>query len=249
MVLASHLTSAPSGYYAVNFAGQGVGSNNQAALKAGLGASDQKHDQSHNGQFSENEDTVELSSQAQKILLQAQKVQVEKTQEKSSAIGSAHEYTPEEEQSLKSLKERDREVRAHEGAHQSAGGQFAGAASYTYEVGVDGKRYAIGGEVAIDTSPVKGDLKATIDKFDKVIAAALAPAKPSGQDRQIAAAVIARRAKAIAELAAEKARASDEKINKSDDKNNDPFGLYSDKRNGFYGLIAKNAYEVSSKLG
>ena len=68
-------------------------------------------------------------------------------------------------------------------------------------------------------------------------------------DRQVAAAMIARRAEAIAELAVEKARTGDEEINKSDDKNNDPFGLYSDKRNGFYGLVAKNAYETSSKLG
>ena len=118
MVLASHLTSAPSGYSAVDLAGQGVSGNNQAALKEGLATNDQKHEQSHNGQFSENEDTVELSSQVRKLLLQAQKIQG-----KSSTIGSVHEYTAEEEQSLKSLKERDREVRAHEGAHQSAGGQ------------------------------------------------------------------------------------------------------------------------------
>jgi hypothetical protein len=57
-----------------------------------------------------------------------------------------------ERKQLKELKSRDTEVRNHENAHQSAGGQFAGSPSYTYQAGPDGRRYAIGGEVSIDVS-------------------------------------------------------------------------------------------------
>ncbi|MFL1406074.1 putative metalloprotease CJM1_0395 family protein [Marinobacter sp. M1N3S26] len=88
---------------------------------------------------------------------------------------------------LRELKARDREVRAHEQAHQAVGGQYAGSISYTYERGPDGNQYAVGGEVSIDTSPVQGDPQATIEKMRTVRAAALAPAEPSGQDRAVAA--------------------------------------------------------------
>lgn len=88
---------------------------------------------------------------------------------------------------LTDLKSRDREVRAHEAAHQSVGGQYAGAISYVYERGPDGAQYAVGGEVSIDTSPIQGDPQATIEKMRVVRSAALAPAEPSPQDRAVAA--------------------------------------------------------------
>jgi hypothetical protein len=92
-----------------------------------------------------------------------------------------------EREQLKKLKARDTEVRNHENAHQSAGGQFAGSPSYTYQAGPDGRRYAIGGEVAIDVSPEK-DPAATIAKMESVRRAATAPAEPSPQDFKVAAA-------------------------------------------------------------
>ena len=46
------------------------------------------------------------------------------------------------------LKARDQVVRAHEAAHLAAGaGIVTRGASYTYQTGPDGQRYAIGGEV------------------------------------------------------------------------------------------------------
>ena len=92
-----------------------------------------------------------------------------------------------EREQLKKLKARDTEVRNHENAHQSAGGQFAGSPSYTYQAGPDGRRYAIGGEVSIDVSPEK-DPAATIAKMESVRRAATAPAEPSPQDFTVAAA-------------------------------------------------------------
>ena len=94
---------------------------------------------------------------------------------------------PEEIQLLEQLKQTDREVRQHEMAHQTVGGAYTGGASYEYEVGPDGKRYAVAGEVPIDYGPVPNDPQATIEKMQTVIAAAMAPADPSPKDYQVAA--------------------------------------------------------------
>ena len=97
-------------------------------------------------------------------------------------------FSEEDQEKVNELTKRDQEVRAHEQAHIAAGGQYVkGGATYQYEKGPDGKMYAVGGEVTIDTSPVKGDPQATVAKMEVVIRAALAPANPSGQDRSVAA--------------------------------------------------------------
>ena len=98
------------------------------------------------------------------------------------------ELTKEEKQQVEDLQTRDREVRSHEMAHVAAGGQYArGGANFEYQTGPDGKRYAVGGEVSIDTSKINNDPQATIQKMQIVKGAALAPAKPSPQDRSVAA--------------------------------------------------------------
>ncbi|HEX5755644.1 MAG TPA: putative metalloprotease CJM1_0395 family protein [Arenimonas sp.] len=103
---------------------------------------------------------------------------------------------------LAELKATDAAVRAHEAAHLAAAGSHATSGpSYSYERGPDGRRYAVGGEVGIDTSPVRGDPEATIAKARQVERAALAPAEPSGQDLRIAAAARATAQQAQLELA------------------------------------------------
>lgn len=88
---------------------------------------------------------------------------------------------------IQQLKMRDAEVKAHEQAHLSAAGQYVvSGAQYVYQSGPDGRKYAIGGEVRIDTSPIRNDPDATIDKALQIRAAALAPAEPSAQDRKVA---------------------------------------------------------------
>ncbi|WP_018716559.1 putative metalloprotease CJM1_0395 family protein [Arhodomonas aquaeolei] len=98
------------------------------------------------------------------------------------------------------LAARDREVRAHERAHQAAGGAHAGAISYDYRRGSGGRRYAVGGEVALDLSR-EGSPGETLAKMQQVRDAALAPTTPSAADRRIAATAAARANEARAELA------------------------------------------------
>ncbi|MFT5276730.1 MAG: hypothetical protein ACI97K_002753 [Glaciecola sp.] len=107
-----------------------------------------------------------------------------------------------DDKNTKELKDRDREVRAHEQAHAAAGGQYAGAPSYEYETGPDGKRYAIGGEVSIDVSTEKTPTE-TIQKMRQVQAAALAPAEPSAQDYKVASEATQKEQTARSELAKE----------------------------------------------
>jgi hypothetical protein len=104
---------------------------------------------------------------------------------------------------VRRLKARDREVRAHEQAHVAAGGQHAGGASYSYEMGPDGKRYAVGGEVPIDASKASSP-EATEQKARTVRKAALAPAKPSAADRQVASKATAMEMDAKQEIQEEK---------------------------------------------
>lgn len=148
----------------------------------------------------------------------------------------------EELKALTDLKARDREVRAHESAHQAVGGRFAGSASYVYQRGPDGAQYAVGGEVSIDLSPVSGDPQATIEKMRVVRAAAMAPAQPSAQDRAVAAEAMQIMLQAQSELA----------IEGSDD---DPLAASratgeSDEDSGSaQGQVASEAYRAVSGLG
>ncbi len=98
------------------------------------------------------------------------------------------QLSEEERRLLNELRARDAEVRAHEQAHLSAAGPDAnGAPTFEFQTGPDGRQYAVGGEVSIDTSPVPGDPEATARKAQTVKRAALAPRDPSAQDRQVAA--------------------------------------------------------------
>lgn len=95
--------------------------------------------------------------------------------------------TPEQLRGVRELQQIDRAVRAHEQAHLSAGrGVVTSGASFTYTYGPDGRQYAVGGEVGIDTSQER-DPQANIDKGRRIQVAALAPRDPSAQDYQVAA--------------------------------------------------------------
>lgn len=117
------------------------------------------------------------------------------------------ELTPEEVDEVKELEKRDDEVRRHEEAHRAAAGQYArGGPKYEFQTGPDGERYAVGGEVEIDTAPIDGDPAATIRKADQIKRAALAPGDPSPKDRQVAADAERMKSKAAEELAEETAK-------------------------------------------
>jgi len=108
--------------------------------------------------------------------------------ENTQSYGTQSEgaLTPEQLREVAKLKSRDTEVIAHEQAHMSAArGINVSAPTYDYEVGPDGQKYAIGGEVQISFVET-GDPQKDMASAETMKAAALAPAEPSSQDRSVA---------------------------------------------------------------
>ena len=177
----------------------------------------------------------------------------QKTGSSSSNTTANQELSKEEEREVTELKKKDREVKAHESAHVAAGGRYIrGGARYEYETGPDGRRYAVGGEVAIDTSPVSGNPRATIQKMRVVKAAALAPAQPSSADRAIAVKAAAEASKAQAELTKEQVAAAQGKAVPEADSNtmkNTGFeqGLpkITEKNNSYYAVNNPSVSNIS----
>lgn len=123
-----------------------------------------------------------------------------KADAKDEAKAGPRKLKPAQVHEVQELAERDRQVRAHEAAHQAAAGSLGGAASFTYETGPDGKSYAVGGEVPVDMSGGRTP-EETATRAAQIRAAALAPADPSPQDLAVAAEATAMEAAARQELA------------------------------------------------
>ena len=159
--------------------------------------------QSLKNQLSEDSKLPEItgnsSASSDEIISKGKEADQTEQSENSGKAGKADsnkELTQEEQDKVQELKERDAEVKTHEQAHLAVAGSLAqGGASYEYEQGPDGKSYAVGGEVSIDTSP-ESTPEETISKMQRVKAAAMAPAEPSSQDRSVAASASQQIAKA-----------------------------------------------------
>lgn len=119
-----------------------------------------------------------------------------------------------EQRQVTELKRRDTEVRTHEQAHASLGGQYASSPQYEYETGPDGRRYAVAGEVSIDISK-ESTPEETLRKATQVKAAALAPAEPSVQDLRVATEATQIALEARTEIASEKAQEALEAYNQA----------------------------------
>ncbi len=155
---------------------------------------------------SEQQDTVTLSQDGLNRSRQGREADKENSESRmpgqtgKGGSGSAAKLSPEEQQAVLQLKQRDIEVKAHEAAHLANAGQYAaGGPSYSYQTGPDGRRYAIGGEVPIDVGKEKTP-EQTLQKMRIVRRAAMAPANPSSADRNIAAAAGMAEAEALREI-------------------------------------------------
>jgi hypothetical protein len=124
--------------------------------------------------------------------------------------GADRELTPRERQRIAELQQIDRAVRAHEAAHIAAGGGVVtGSANYSYTYGPDGRQYAVGGEVGIDTAPER-DPADNVEKGIAIQDAALAPRDPSPQDYRVAGIGAQLESRGRNELARERAQARDD---------------------------------------
>ena len=126
----------------------------------------------------------------------------EKKAQETKESARPQDLSEDEERLVNDLVSRDSEVRAHEAAHQAAGGGLTGAASYTYQQGPDGKMYAIGGEVSI-SMPTGSIPQETVKNARQVAAAALAAGSPSPQDFSVASSAKIMEMKALQEITKE----------------------------------------------
>ncbi|MBS4240415.1 hypothetical protein CVU5213_01515 [Campylobacter vulpis] len=142
--------------------------------------------------------------------------QKEENKEQTQMINGV-ELTMKEVQVVRELQSIDRNVKAHEAAHQAAGGGLAGAASYSYTKGPDNQMYATAGEVPIRMQ--KGNTpEETIANARQVVAAAMAPSDPSPQDYKVAANAVKMEIEARAEATKLKIEEQKEKAKKDEEK-------------------------------
>lgn len=110
----------------------------------------------------------------------------EKREEGSNKeLSNPDELSQDEKRLVDALKARDMEVHTHEAAHKAVAGSMAGAPSYTYQQGPDGKMYAIGGQISISVKAASSPEEA-IANAAQIIAAAMASSSPSPQDSAVA---------------------------------------------------------------
>lgn len=183
------------------------GTQGSQSYPARQGISNQNNGE-NSSQPSENVEISERGKELQKI-----------PEDKKTENFGEKELSREEAKEVKDLKKKDKEVKAHERAHMAAGGGVVrGGPNYDYRVGPDGKRYAVGGHVDIETGPER-EPEATMRKMQQVKRAALAPADPSGTDLAVAAKASRTEAKARGELAEEKIEEAKERQDKSTTEN------------------------------
>ena len=188
--------SSYSAYISTSSASSVYKSTQASMLENKQAVSDEQNQSAASASSDEINDTALISDEAQALYnmdkSNSQPTPPEKTESQppqtsqSSTPQTKAGLTPEQQQVLTELKVIDTKVRTHEQAHIAAsGGLSASSPSYSYQVGPDGKKYAVGGEVNITFIPT-GDPEKDIVGAEAMKAAALAPVDPSSQDQSVA---------------------------------------------------------------
>ena len=179
---------------------------------------------SYNIQLNDKQMLVVDEDPLSKSQFESKKETEDKKAEQNKKTNNPDDLSEDEKHLVKDLASRDSEVKAHEAAHQAAGGGMTGAASYTYQQGPDGKMYAIGGEVSI-SSPSGSTPEETIKNARQIAEAAMAAGDPSPQDFSVASSAKVMEMKAQQQLskeAQEKALGKDTYANITDTNQHSP---------------------------
>ncbi|MBK1972978.1 hypothetical protein JG677_02770 [Campylobacter sp. TTU-622] len=153
------------------------------------------------------------------------------------------ELDAKELQQLRELQSTDREVKAHEAAHQAAGGSLAGGASFSYVKGPDNQMYAVSGEVPIRMQ--KGNTpEETMANARQIASAAMAPADPSPQDYKVAANALKLEMEARSE--AMKLKAEKNTQDKKDNNQNENANETENNKNRDFKNFISNIYKNNS---
>lgn len=178
-----------------------IGAVNQVMTQPVQPSKQVEHTQKNNPHHERQNESVQQSKQQSSV--------------KQEELHYGNKLSAEAKQEISKLKATELKVKAHEQAHQSVGGQFAGGISYDTQKGPDGQQYITGGEVPI-SMPKTDDPEETIQAMEQVRRAALAPANPSSQDMQVAAKASQQMMEAQAELKKQSQSSEDEAEQQAD---------------------------------
>lgn len=205
----------------------------------------EKSSTEENTTTTQQQSTVETKKEPSTVVSIANKQQNTSSVETSKTNTMGEQLTAEQAKVVEQLKQRDQVVRQHEQAHISAGqGIILSGPTYDYQTGPDGKRYAIGGEVRIDTS-MPDNPEDALTKAQKIKSAALAPSEPSSQDL-----MVARKAQSM-EQTARQELARVEQYKKTAEQGEGPVDsvtAYNNVPMSILGLDAKRSQDTSSSL-
>ena len=114
------------------------------------------------------------------------------------------DLSSEEQQQLRDLERRDQQVRTRDMAFIAAAGGAAGSYSVEYETGPDGRRYAVGADIKLDTSE-GATPEQTLAKARALRAATMSARGESSTDASATAKAVRMEAEARAEIERERA--------------------------------------------
>ena len=118
-------------------------------------------------------------------------IQVSLSKQDYFAKGGVEKDQNDYEQVLQKLKAKDQQIKSHEQTHSALSGANSSNPHYNYQVGPDGKMYAVGGSVTMDTS-IKIDpnnqnsTSNALLKLDQLQKATSSVDEPSSADMSIA---------------------------------------------------------------
>ena len=148
-----------------------------------------------------------------------------RTEDPDDEEKAPNELSEAEKQQVEKLQRRDQEVRAHEQAHAAAG---ATNVRYEYQVGPDGRPYAVGGSADFQSMSMGNDHDSRISEARRMRTAALAPGDPSPQDMAVAAKATRLESEAIADKAEEQREELSEEAEENTVANpNEPFNVWA----------------------
>lgn len=129
--------------------------------------------------------------------------QREQQPEVEGSLRPMADLSPEQLQQLRELERQDQQVRTRDMAFIAAAGGAAGSYSVEYETGPDGRRYAVGADIKLDTSD-GATPEQTLAKARALRAATMSARGESSTDASAAAKAVRMEAEAHAEIERER---------------------------------------------
>ncbi len=162
--------------------------------------------------FSQKSDTIELSPDAIKKQGNEEKsLELLKSDDDTKININGQQLSEEEQKEIEKIRKNGRNIKRQELVYRAiVGNHVKGAASFEYDLGPDGIKYAVAGHTTIDTRPVINNPEASIRKAQAI--------KRTKLDRSVAVEVEKMEREARLEIKEEQRKESDETTKVTNEK-------------------------------